>query len=177
VVLFVDAAHFIYGAYLGWLWCFSRIFIRSPCGRKRFNVLGALDAVSRQVHCFTNDTYITAESVCALLRQVAAFYGQDKPITIFLDNARYQRCALAQAEAIKLGIELDFLPSYSPNLNLIERYWKWIKKQCLNSCYHDDFTAMKTAILTCLLEGHRKHHAELVSLLSWNFQRFDNIRI
>lgn len=143
--------------------------------RQRFNVLGALDAVTRQVHCFTNEGYINAESVCTLLGQVAAFYGPVLPITIFLDNARYQRCALTQSQARALGIELEFLPSYSPNLNLIERYWKWVKKECLNSQYHPDFASMKTGILHCLHQGHREHHAELVSLLSWNFHLFDNV--
>jgi hypothetical protein len=56
VVLFLDAAHFVYGAFLGSLWCLARVFLRSPSGRQRFNVLGALDAVSRQVHLFTNET-------------------------------------------------------------------------------------------------------------------------
>ena len=98
VVLFLDAAHFVYGAFLGSLWCLARVFLRSPSGRQRFNVLGALDAVSRQVHLFTNETYITAQSVCALLSQLAACYGpRNVPITLFLDNARYQRCALVQA--------------------------------------------------------------------------------
>lgn len=175
MVLFVDAAHFLYGAYLGWVWCFRRIFIRSPAGRQRFNVLGALDALSRQVHSFTNESYITAESVCTLLRQVAAFYGPARPITIFLDNARYQRCALVQAQARTLGIELEFLPSYSPNLNLIERYWKWLKKECLNAQYHADFATMQTAILHGLAHGHVQHHAALVSLLSWHFQLFDKV--
>lgn len=177
MVLFVDAAHFVHGAYLGWLWCFHRIFLRSPSGRQRFNVLGALDAVTRQVHGFTNEGYITAESVCTLLRQVAAFYGPDRPITIFLDNARYQRCALTQAQAKALGIELDFLPAYSPNLNLIERYWKWVKKQCLNAQYHADFASMTAGILRCLNHGHQAHQAELVALLSWKFHLFDKVTL
>ena len=177
MVLFVDAAHFLHGAYVGWLWCFHRIFLRSPSGRQRFNVLGALDALTRQVHCFTNEGYITAESVGTLFRQVAAFYGPALPITIFLDNARYQRCAWTQAQAQALGIELDFLPSYSPNLNLIERYWKWVKKECLNAQYHADFASMKAVVRRCLDQGHREHHAELVSLLSWKFHLFDKVTI
>ena len=134
MVLFLDAAHFVYGAFLGSVWCFARVFLRSPSGRQRFNVLGALDAVTRQAHLFTNETYITAQSVCALLNQLAAFYGPRKvPLTLFLDNARYQRCELVQAHARALGIDLEFLPTYSPNLNLIERYWRWVKKQCKRS--------------------------------------------
>jgi hypothetical protein len=45
VVLFADASHFVLSAYLGFLWCFERVFIRAPSGRKRFNVLGALNAI------------------------------------------------------------------------------------------------------------------------------------
>jgi hypothetical protein len=117
VVLFMDAAHFIHTVYLGFLWCFHRIYLKSPSGRQRFNVLGCLDAVTHRLHSFTNEGYINALSVCELLTQVAAFYGPSLPITIFLDNAKYQRCELVRQHAQRLGIELEFLPSYSPNLN------------------------------------------------------------
>lgn len=163
---------------MGCLWCFARVFLRSPSGRQRFNVLGALDAVSRQVHLFTNETYITAQSVCSLLSQLAAFYEPGKvPLTLFLDNARYQRCELVHAHARALGIELEFLPSYSPNLNLIERYWRWVKKQCLNAKYHADFAAMKAAIQQTTASAHNEHAKELASLLTWNFQMFSNIQV
>jgi hypothetical protein len=55
VVLFVDAAHFVYGAFLGYLWSFARIFVKTPSGRKRFNVLGAVDAMSQKVTAICND--------------------------------------------------------------------------------------------------------------------------
>ena len=103
----MDAAHFIHTTYLGFLWCFERIFLRSPSGRKRFNVLGCLNAVTLQIHSFTNEGYINALSVCDLLTQVAAFYGPSLPITVFLDNAKYQRCELVRQHAQMLGIELD----------------------------------------------------------------------
>jgi DDE superfamily endonuclease len=119
VVFFVDAAHFVLSAFLGFLWSATRIFIPAPSGRQRFNVLGALNAITHELVTITNDTYITAQSVCALLEKIANFYV-GLPITIFLDNARYQRCALVMETAKRLNIELCFLPSYSPNLNLIE---------------------------------------------------------
>jgi len=118
VVLFVDAAHFVHSVFSGFLWCFSRVFVPSASGRRRWNVLGALDAVSLKVHTFCNDSYITSESVCSLFRQLREFYGVI-PITIFLDNAKYQRCAFVLQYAVALNIELEFLPTYSPNLNLI----------------------------------------------------------
>ena len=178
MVLFLAASHFVYGAFLGSLWCFERVFLRSPSGRQRFNVLGALDAVTRQVHRFTNETYITAQSVCALRSQLAVCYGpRNLPLTVFLDNARYQRCALVQAHARALGIEVEFLPTYSPNLNLIERYGRWVKKQCLNAQYHADFATMKAALLKTTASAHHEHASALASLLTWNFQLFPKTHI
>jgi transposase len=55
---------------------------------------------------------------------------------VVLDNARYQRCAIVQATARALDIELLYLPTYSPNLNLIERLWKFTKKKSLVSKYY-----------------------------------------
>ena len=92
---------------------------RSPSGRKRYNVVGALNAITHQLITVTNETYITAESVCELLQKIAAL-GIQVPITIILDNTRYQRCAKVMQTAAALQIELLFLPPYSPNLNLIE---------------------------------------------------------
>jgi transposase len=124
------------------------------------------------------EAYITAQSVCALLNQLATCYGpRNVPITLFLDNARYQRCALVQAHAQALGIELEFLPTYSPNLNLIERYWRWVKKQCLNAQYHADCAAMKTANPTTTASAHHNHAPALASLLTWNFQLFSKHKV
>jgi transposase len=72
VVCFVDAAHFVHGPYLGYLWCFVRLLMRGPSGRKRFNVLGAIDAVTHELTTVCNDTVINAEAVCQLLRALTA---------------------------------------------------------------------------------------------------------
>ncbi len=175
-VFFVDAAHFVMGAFLGLVWCFERIFIKSPSGRKRFNVLGALNAITHEVITVTNDTYINSESVCQLLHKLAAL-GLSIPITLVLDNARYQKCKLVQELADSLGIELLYLPSYSPNLNLIERLWKFVKKKCLYSKYYPEFSLFKTAITTCIEEANGKHKKELDSLLTLRFQSFNKAQI
>ncbi len=176
VVLFMDAAHFVQGAVLGMLWCFVRLFIASPSGRKRFNVLGALDAVTKEVLTITNETYINAESVCLLLAKIAAHYV-GKPITIFLDNARYQRCQLVQDYAAALGITLVFLPSYSPNLNLIERYWRFVRKNCLYSKYYENFADFRKAIEQLIQNASIEHRSELETLLVWKFQSFKKVQI
>ncbi len=127
-VYFVDAAHFVLAPFLGYLWSFTRLFIKAPAGRKRFNVLGALNAVTHEIVTITNDTYIDAISVCALLHKLAAHHVNGA-ITLILDNAKYQKCRIVTELAQSLNIELLYLPPYSPNLNLIERLWKFVKKR------------------------------------------------
>jgi transposase len=170
-VFFVDAAHFVLAPFLGFLWTLARVFIQAPCGRQRFNVLGALNAVTHELITVTNDSYITSLQVCELLNKLAALH-RTVPITLFLDNAAYQRCALVLETAARLQIELCFLPAYSPNLNLIERLWKFVRKQCLYSHYYADFASFKTAISTCLAQTHTTHKAALDSLLTPRFQLF-----
>lgn len=157
--------------FLGFLWSVVRVFIQAPSGRQRFNVLGALNAITHELITITNDAYITAESACALFEKIAQ-PSVGIPITIFLDNARYQRCALVLEKAKSLKLELCFLPSYSPNLNLIERVWKFVKKKCLYSQYYEKFPAFKAAISKCLDETLTTHKADLDALLTSRFQLF-----
>lgn len=174
-VYFVDAAHFVMGSFSGYLWCLVRVFIPSSSGRKRYNVLGAIDAVTHQLITVCNDTYINACSVCELLAGIRDNVRNTIPVTLVMDNARYQRCALVTELALKLKIELLFLPSYSPNLNLIERLWKWVRKDCLNSKYYERFDEFKTSLnhsLEKVSSGEIKK--EMDTLLALNFQLFDN---
>ena len=88
VVCFVDAAHFVHGPYLGYLWCFVRLLMRGPSGRKRFNVLGAIDAVTHELTTVCNETTINAQTICELLGKLSARYV-GLPMTLVLENARY----------------------------------------------------------------------------------------
>lgn len=175
-LFFVDAAHFVLAPFLGFLWCFVRLFVKAPAGRQRFNVLGALHATSRQLVTVTNDSYINSHSVVALLKELAAQFT-DAAITLVMDNARYQRCKFVMAHAHELGIELLFLPAYSPQLNLIERLWKFVKKKCLYSHYYEDFQAFKEGITNCLNQTQNEHKDELAQLLTLNFQTFENVSL
>jgi transposase len=175
-VFFVDAAHFVFGTFLCCLWSFARIFIRAASGRQRFNVLGAWDAVTRQLIAVTNTTVVNTETMCELLRKIAAS-GLSGPITLVLDNARYQRNAVVQALATELGLTLLFLPSYSPNLNLIERLWKFIKGRALYGRYHPSFAEFQAAIQE-ILDGLSTTHAErLETLMTLNFQLFEVVSL
>jgi transposase len=98
-------------------------------------------------------------------------------ITIVLDNAAYQRCKLVQSLAAELDITLEFLPSYSPNLNLIERLWKFTKKQCLNNCFYETFEAFKKGIDECLLNIDKRLDPQIATLMTLRFQTFKNDHI
>ena len=175
-VYFGDAAHFVFGTFLCSLWSLTRIFVRAAWGRQRFNVLGAWNAITQELIAVTNTTVVNTETIGELLRKIAAL-GLIGPITLVLDNARYQHNAAVKALANELGITLLFLPSYSPNLNLIERLWKFTKRRALYGRYHPTFREFHAAIQETL-DGIPTIHAEsLATLMTLNFQRFENVSL
>jgi transposase len=174
-VCFVDASHFVYAALLGWVWCWVRQYVRSAAGRKRYSVLGALHAVSHQLITVTNHTYVNAQTVCELLQALAAA-SVGRPITVVLDNARYQKCALVTALAARLGIELLYLPSYSPNLNLIERVWKYVKKQ-LRAGFCAHYTTFTSTMDGVLSELPNSRKSDMDTLLTHQFQTWEDVSL
>jgi len=149
----------------------------TPSGRQRYNVLGAIDAITNQLILECNDAYINAQSVCSLLLKIAKL-KIEIPITVILDNARYQHCELVKKFAAELNIELLFLPSYSPHLNIIERLWKWVKKDCLYNKYYGGFSNFKFAINKSLSKvGQPDYKEKLDSLLNLKFQSYSKSHI
>ena len=100
----MDAAPFVFAPFVGIVWGFERLFVKAPAGRQRVNVLAALNAITHEIFTVQNLTYVTAETVCELLRLLAGTQP-GIPMTVILDNARYQRCALVQAVAHELDME------------------------------------------------------------------------
>jgi len=175
-VFFVDAAHFVYGTFLCCLWSIARVFVRAASGRQRFNVLGAWNAVTRELIAITNTTVVNTDTMCELLRAVAT-RGLVGPVTLVLDNARYQRNKVVMALAAELGIVLLFLPSYSPNLNLIERLWRFMKRKAAYGKYHPTFADFRAAIEEVLDRVPTTHADKLASLMTLNFQEFDEVSL
>jgi transposase len=95
-----------------------------------------------------------------MLRKLSVQYA-GRPIVIVLDNARYQHGKLVEGLAKDLGITLQFLPSYSPNLNLIERLWKFVKKKCLDNIYYETFEEFTSGINDCLSRIETDYQSEL----------------
>jgi transposase len=149
-LLFCDAAHFVLAPFICKTWSLTRTFIKAAAGRNRMNVLGAVNTITKQVTTLINTTYIDAPVVMTFLSQLREIYW-DKPIKIVLDNARYQHCNAVMELAESLDIELLFLPPYSPNLNIIERLWRFTKKKILYGQYYDGAqNSMRLSVLFLL---------------------------
>jgi transposase len=174
VLLFVDASHFVMGCdFLGYIYSKTRRFIRTFSGRKRYNVLGALNFSTKKVTTITNDTYITATEICELLQKVSIEYAE-KVVYLVLDNARYQRCKVVMDMASRLNVNLVYIPTYSPNLNLIERLWKFVKGKLRTRCYNC-FKEFREKI-DSIIDGINKEHKETVDkLITEKIQLFDDL--
>ena len=167
-LFFLDASHFVMGGFAGRCWSIVRKWVKTACGRKRFNVLGALNFATKKVETVVNATYITSTEVIEMLEKLVREYA-GKPIKIVLDNARYQHCKAVLEKAEQLGVELIFLPTYSPNLNLIERVWKLVKSNVLNSAYHETFECFSRKIEDCIDSLHMKLAPEMSTLITQKF--------
>jgi hypothetical protein len=102
--------------------------------------------------------------------------GDARP-TLVLDNARYPRCALVPETAESLGIELLFLPSDSPNLNRIERVWKFVQKESLARDSLAPFEAFTEAIDGCRDRLSAEYKDQMDTLLTHRFQTFDDVPV
>jgi transposase len=171
-LLFMDASHFVMGCdFLGYIYGFTRRFIKTYSGRKRYNVLGALNFVTKKMTTVTNDTYITAVEICELLKKVAIEYA-GTPIHLILDNARYQKCKIVEELADQLGIHLTYIPPYSPNLNLIERFWKHLKSK-LRTKYYEQFNEFQDQINSVINDADKKDKSIIDRLIGEKVQLFD----
>jgi len=176
VLLFMDASHFVHGCdFLGGVYSKTRRFIRTFSGRRRYNVLGAINFMAKKVHTVTNTTYITATEICQMLRKVSSEYA-GKKIHIVLDNARYQKCEMVTSLARELAIDLVYLPPYSPNLNLIERLWKFTKGK-LRVKYYGDFESFRSAIDSIIEGTGTVFKDQVATLIGEKVQLFDGLKL
>ena len=166
-LFFMDASHFVMGGFPGRVWSVVRRFVKTASGRKRHNVLGALNFASKRMESVCNDTYITATQVGELLEKLANNYS--KPIHVILDNVAYQKCEFVKNAASRLKITLHYLPTYSPNLNLIERVWKFVKSKVLSSAYFETFDIFCKNIDDCVNGLHTNSLDDMLKLVTSKF--------
>ena len=167
-MFFLDASHFVMGGFPGRVWSVVRKWVKTSSGRQRFNVLGALNFATKKVETIVNDTYITSAQIIMMLEKLALEYA-GKSIKVILDNAKYQRCKAVTEVAALLDVELIFLPTYSPNLNLIERVWKLVKSKVLNSAYHETFADFCYNIEDCVASLQTTLAANMTTLITRKF--------
>lgn len=173
---FVDGWHPTYGmhdAFSCWLLRGQRFEMGVGGGRQRLNVLGALCPEDHEyLDIRIPKGSLNAQSVIALMDKIRTRQPTTKKFILYLDNAKYQHAKLVAEHVDKLRQEgvvfvLKFLPAYSPNLNLIERLWKFVRKQALR-CWHDTFEAMQAAVAR-VLDNLSEYRNELSTLLTLKF--------
>jgi transposase len=168
----MDGIHFVQAAFLGYLWCFTQP--KSSFAVLRDENVGMFrEPATRPADNITvvaNDGDITAATVCGMLRKLSVQYA-GRPIVIVPDNTRYQHYKLVEGLAKELGITLQFLPSYSPNLNWMERLWKFVKKKCLDNIYYETFDEFTSGINDCLNRVETDYQSEIDTFMKLYFQK------
>jgi transposase len=169
-IYFMDATHPHHNpiAGYGWIKRGQAHGIRSNTGRQRLNINGVIDCANHRSIVRYDDT-INAQSTVALFKQIELQHPNVNRIHIICDNARYYRSQVVTEYLLDSKIELIFLPPYAPNLNLIERYWRFFKKEILYGKYYETFALFKQACDEFFAASER-YKKELSSLLTDNFQ-------
>ncbi len=169
-IYFMDAVHPQHNPVraCGWIKRGEDQEVRTNAGRERININGAID-LDRLEPVVRFDPTIDSDSTLALFAQLEAVNPNATAIYIICDNAPYYRSRAVQDYLKTSCIQLVFLPSYAPNLNLIERFWKFFKKKTLYNQYFETFAEFKAACEE-FFRNPSKYQRELRSLLTNNFE-------
>ena len=172
VLLFFDPCHLLHNVVNARMWQprgkKGTIIIKSNTGRKRINILGALDIEDFSVIATLTEETCDSGRIVEFLQKIKEKYP-DRKIVVVLDNARYNYAIATRAFAEENNINLLFLPPYAPNLNLIERLWKFTKKHLVNNTYHEDYTQFVNAT-DSFFNNLGDYHQELSSIFTQKFQ-------
>jgi transposase len=150
ILLYLDPMHQIHNNENDYAWQLKGINgtkqVLANTGRRRLNIIGAINPVSFKPTILLTEANCSAEVIEAFLEEVKSQYSQASTICIILDNARYQRSNVVQQKAKYLNIDLIYLPPYSPNLNLIERLWRYFKKKIMKNTYYENYERFEEAV-------------------------------
>jgi transposase len=174
VVCFIDAVHPQHNTRPDYAWIKQGQDkeIRTNSGRSRININGAMNAHDPQDVTIIEADCIDADATIELFEKIQAKYAHKEDIWLIGDNARYYTSHKVQ-DWLRQNpkVQLLHLPPYSPNLNLIERMWKFLRKKVINLHYYPKFEAFRRSILD-FFENLEQYKWELKTLMSPNFQRF-----
>jgi len=168
-IYFADATHPQHNSVpsYGWIKRGKEKELKANCGRQRLNINGAINIETLEPTTGFYDT-INADSTIDLFSKIEAKHPDAEAIYIIVDNAKYYHSLLLKEYVGGTTIKLIFLPTYSPNLNLIERYWKFFKKKVLNNHYYKTFEEFRQACQD-FFQKQKDFLPELTSLLTENF--------
>ena len=173
VVLFLDPVHQVHNVDNGYCWQLKgRVgtkTVLSNSGRQRLTIIGALNVRTRKTTILTTQDNCDGPMMVSFLHEIRKDYPREKTVLIFLDNARYNHSKLVAEEAERLHINLLFLPPYSPNLNIIERLWKFMKKKVTTNRYYQTFAELTEAIHD-FFHTIEQHQSALDRLLTLKFE-------
>lgn len=169
-VLFVDAVHPQHNtmAAYGWIKKGEKREMQTSSGRARLNLHGAINAETLEMTVIESET-VDADSTIQLLEMLEHKYAVASAIFVILDNARYHYSYKVKEFLQKSRIKLVFLPSYSPNLNLIERVWKFFKKKILYNKYYEKLSDFRAACIQ-FFKNIGSYKTELSSIMSGEFE-------
>ena len=156
----------------GWIKKGKEFEVKTNSGRQRLNINGAIEINSLDVISRSCKT-VNKNSICELLRAIRKKNPDEDKIYLVLDNAAYNRAGKVKKLAKELKIRLMYLPPYSPNLNPIERLWKFMKKKVMANMHYPDLASFKNEVML-FFRGIRKYKKELSTLITDNFQVFSN---
>lgn len=171
---FLDASHPEHQSKLdfGWIYKGSNKAILTTATQKRVHIFGALSYPAKEL-IFTEADTINSQAVIAILEKIKFQHKPGQIINFVLDNARYQKSTVIKDYiAANPNIKLHYLPAYSPNLNLIERIWKFMHKKVTNNHYYEHFENFKYHVLS-FLRNIQNYKSELDSLITFKFQKLN----
>lgn len=147
IIVFIDGVHPQHNTKSVNAWIEKGVtkYIKTNTGRSRINLNGAYNPNNQDV-IIREDESINTQSTIELFKQIEHKYDRATTIYAFSDNAKYYKNQLIKEYLQNSTIKLIFLPTYSPNLNLIERLWKFMRKKVINTIYYPDFKSFKSAI-------------------------------
>jgi len=152
----------------GWIKKGQHKEVKTNSGRQRVNINGVINAHNPTDVVIEEGASINAQSTIALLKKLERNNPTLEHIFVVADNARYYRNRLVKEFLATSKIKILFLPPYSPNLNLIERLWRFLKKVVLYNQYYEKFRDFRMAILN-FFKNIKQHKAQLNSLMTLKF--------